>query len=820
MTYEHIFLPSSVVTKANYKASSAPFKPKFPVRDRPSHVESLLNKFDLIRKKIQEDAANPSPLTLRDKQGSYWQFASKEGFDLQFGSLESKRNGIRLVNVRAREDDSESTIATVFVPTGKEQFLQKKLTDYRDSLAPDAKRLRNTAFVDSIEEIGLALMKSLWLDKPERLPQTVPQWIEVWIRLEDISMNDAFEEFSLLTSELGLEIKSETLEFPERGVFLVKADEKGLLSLFENYPYLAELRLVQEAVGFFHDLTWKEQEDATNDLLKRIVHDDKNVSVAVLDGGVNNSNPLLKKFLDEAHRLTHQSSWGVNDQSGHGSQMAGLVVYGFLHEHLQTSDSVVINHRLASVKILPPTGVAPNPKELWGAITQQAVSRVEIALTDYRNIFCMAITSPEDTTDGKPSSWSAAVDVVCFGDEYGGRLFFISGGNVKREYWPQYPTSNLEQSIENPAQSWNALTIGSYTTKAGIYLGLPQDHIPLAQLDELSPYSRTSSNWDNVWPIKPEIIFEGGNLTRDKKGNVENTHDDLNLLTTSSQDIGNLYALIWATSASTALAANFAAKIAAKYPSAWPETIRGLMVHSATWPSGLLKQFNINLGTRSDVKRVLRIAGYGVPNEAKALSSTSSYMTCISQQNIQPFEKIKSTYPIKDIHYYDLPWPKEILLGLGEIQVTLRVTLSYFIEPNPSERSYNNKFRYQSFGLRFDLSNSGDTQSAFRARINIAARTEEEDVTDGDSGRWLIGAKQRSRGSILTDSISIEAAKLADCNMLAVYPTGGWWKERIALGRFDQEVRYSLIVSLETPEESQDIYQAVTTQIITPIPVK
>lgn len=39
----------------------------------------------------------------------------------------------------------------------------------------------------------------------------------------------------------------------------------------------------------------------------------------------------------------------------------------------------------------------------------------------------------------------------------------------------------------------------------------------------------------------------------------------------------------------------------------------------------------------------------------------------------------------KDMHLHDLPWPKEVLLELGEVSVKLRVTLSYFIEHAPGE---------------------------------------------------------------------------------------------------------------------------------------
>ena len=56
--------------------------------------------------------------------------------------------------------------------------------------------------------------------------------------------------------------------------------------------------------------------------------------------------------------------------------MAGLSLYGCLTHLLGGNDTVVLRHRLESVKILPDKG--QNEPELWGEITSQAASRIEI----------------------------------------------------------------------------------------------------------------------------------------------------------------------------------------------------------------------------------------------------------------------------------------------------------------------------------------------------------------------------------------------------------------------------------------------------------
>ena len=50
---------------------------------------------------------------------------------------------------------------------------------------------------------------------------------------------------------------------------------------------------------------------------------------------------------------------------------------------------------------------------------------------------------------------------------------------------------------------------------------------------------------------------------------------------------------------------------------------------------------------------------------------------------------------------------------------------------------------------------------------------------------------------------------MASCNMVAVYPVIGWWRERHNLKKYNSQTRYSLIVSLETPPMDIDIYSCV-----------
>ena len=158
---------------------------------------------------------------------------------------------------------------------------------------------------------------------------------------------------------------------------------------------------------------------------------------------------------------------------------------------------------------------------------------------------------------------------------------------------------------------------------------------------------------------------------------------------------------------------------------------------------------------------------------------------------------------------------------MGEIPVKLKITLSYFIEPGAGEIGWKDKYRYQSHGLRFDVNNVHETENVFRSRVNIAAREENDEISgDAGSSRWAIGINNRSTGSIHSDFWEGTAAALATCNHIAVYPIIGWWRERKHLGKVENQTRYSLIISLETPAQDIELYSTVKNMIEVPIEIQ
>ena len=211
----------------------------------------------------------------------------------------------------------------------------------------------------------------------------------------------------------------------------------------------------------------------------------------------------------------------------------------------------------------------------------------------------------------------------------------------------------------------------------------------------------------------------------------------------------------------------------------------------------------------------------GVPRLDRALRSAADALTLISQATIRPFENGSSSKKVREMNLHELPWPQQQLESLGSTRVRLRVTLSYFIEPNPSNRGWNGRYAYPSYGLRFASKRQDETLGKFRERINKRSRTPNTVLTSHSVDKnWLLGADQQQKpGSLHTDIWIGPAIDLANKNAIAVYPVGGWWKSRPTWDQSDSGVDYALIVSIEAPDIETDLWTPVFQQISTPVEV-
>jgi len=783
-----------------------------PGRNRPVHGLALLNNLNALKPHIDQRRAARAAFELAVPEGITIEFRSAPGFDLAFEKLDLARSRIELLNVR--EVDG-TFLATCYVPDGKLDVLVKKITAYINELTRFNKP-KNADLVESIESIGLATIEALWTDEEPMPEGDGDHWWEIWIRTAELSARDSFNRFLAAAQVLNVHVAQQRLEFPERVVTTIRANRAQLSQAVDLLNLIAEIRNADRPPVVPHELHLTAEDALVANLAGRIEVGGNDVSVAILDTGINRAHPLIAPVLAQVDLHAVEPGWGVHDHHGHGTRMAGLALYGDLRNAIAATGPIELPFRLESSKILPPVPAGAD-QEVLGGITAQGVYRCEIQAPDRRRVLCKAITSSMHQ-QGEPSSYSGAVDQLAFAsDEEERRLFVISAGNVPDNDWLQYPESNQAYGVEQPAQAWNALTVGAYTEKQALpatadYAGWSA----LAPSGDLSPFSSTSCTWGGTWPIKPEVLFEGGNVAVDPARAQAELPISLQLLTTDRNHNVHPVAAFSMTSAATAQAARLAAQVYCAYPDFWPETTRGLLVHHADWTSAQKSRYLV-ANTSAARRHLLRTCGYGVPNGQNVINSVRNRVCLIAQETLQPYRLEGATGKMNELCVFQLPWPKELLYALAEHPVQLRVTLSYFVEPSPAKRGWTNRYRYASHGLRYDLRRQAESVAEFNKRINLAMRDDDEVVdAPGDTG-WLFGDKLRRFGSIHSDRWTGMAIDLASRDHIAVYPVVGWWRQRTHRGRCNATARFSLIVSLEASDVDIDLYTAIQTQLEIPI---
>ncbi len=782
----------------------------------------------------------------RDK-GFTVEVKSPDNIGLEYTKLEDSRGKQKLEVLNVKLDDQGKIIsAVIYIPPQKidSKSITKKIDDYQDQTKNTRYGPKNRQLFNTVDNIIAADLLAFWTDNiPFPANDVLFGW-ELWLR--DGTIDNVRE---VARSLGGIVLSEHHLRFPDRQICSAHCNLSSIQKLRLSTNALTGFRFNRTQSDFFASMEPRTQRQWQDELVGRLNYNMQNSSVCILDTGLYEEHPILKPAIQPKAVDTYHPDWGKDDHDGHGTQMAGLALIGDITPLLEGNSRLDITHYIESVKVFPCSG--HNANEHIASITEESIYRAETNYPQIDRVFCLSWTvSPEEIEDepvkslnGQPTALSAKIDQMSFGtdnvqewqvEDSKKRLFFISAGNVQgRLTHTEYPYENDLSEIEEPAQAWNAVTVGAYTNKLWVTDSQYNEWEPVAKAGELSPRSRTSVIWGKKsWPVKPDIVMEGGNHIG--KGNIPpEDHPDLHVLTTGKD---SPFCHSSDTSSANAQAARLGAMIRAKYPNYWPETARGLLVHSARWTTAMLQQSNDPANANMQQKiNLLRRYGYGVPNSEILLSSFSNKPCIIIQDYLKPFTR-KEDKPYAnygEMNFYQLPWPKEQLEQLFSEKLNLRITLSYFIEPSPSERPPKTKYSYASHDLRFKLQRAGENYEQFLQRINAEMAEAEAHESDPENieqmiennnrgqDNWLLGPMVRDRGALISDLWTGTGADLANQNMLAVIPQGGWWKHRLKFPnkenpRYLQKVRFSLILSIET-EFDIDIYTPIKQQISIPI---
>lgn len=767
--------------------------PELPPRDPSAHRTLLIAQLDRLAA-----SAHARPPGSRDPEATREIIAvhPAPGSALAEASLGDAVAGVRVVG-----SDPDSKVVLIDAPNADLSALRTKLDEYVDpSKLTKRRKAKNAPLVEPINLIQSATVEDIGPSLLTPMSDGIARWLELTCR------GGLYDPETTAASRRQIERQLERLErssvvaqftAPLHVVLYVKLTLEHLRELISATDCVFDAQLAEAKLRDW--LLYEVDEEFDLSFVHVEAPPANAPGVVILDTGIKSDHPLLASAIAHAESVVPGIRSAV-DVDGHGTQMAGVALHRSDLGEVISRGRAKASHWLQAIKL---TAAGAESREesaraTWPPITVQAVERAEASgMPVGHRVFAMAVTA--DLEPLVPTTWSQALEQIAYNDGKG-RVFCVSAGNADSRDVGNiagYPQLNLIQSIQDPAQAWNALTIGAFTA----FSELPKEdryrgYSAVAPAGGISPHSTAKPTEATHVPNKPDLVMEGGNVAFDGLA-PDSSIGSLTTLTTGHRQNRPLSAM-WATSCATAHAAGLAASVWTSDSRLRPETVRGLLVHSASWTEAMLEQFE-SLDDR------LRICGYGVPDESFAKACARERATVIVEDRMPnsviverarkkpPKRKttpLTTPVPEKIAKFFRLPFDEEALLT-HSADVELRVTLSYFAEVETYRRR-----AIRGLDLRWDMQGPQESEEDFRWRINKRVRLSEPEGHKSKSFKWQIGPDRRARGTVQSDRWVGKASMLAGSKLIAVTPVGGWWDDYVALRT--KELPFSLIVTIQT----------------------
>jgi hypothetical protein len=768
---------------------------RIPTRDPRAHAEVLQGQLNTLEQRLAEIGSEPRPE--RSEGFLYAANFAKES-DPRVESLSDKHTDTKLVDY-----NDEERRALVYTPRPKARALRKKIAKYGNvEDTTKTGKPHNRLLVAPLETLTPATLVDLsdgWL-REDALPGS--EWVEVWLRGGERDDADSRERRRLALQEFldghGLLPEAtvagdlQAFRATEHDIYLLKLSDAALYDLPSQLPEVFHLGPPQRTI------VPQMLEMQKNELGVPEVADppESASTVVLLDTGVSETHPLLKSLFIDSGSSSIAGDPSSDDSAGHGTRMAGLAAYGALGNHLQQGGPVSPRCLLQNVRIH--SGAEnPGPEPMLER-TRDAVLEAEQVQAS-RRIFNLPLGA-RTSKPGGTTPWSVAVDSLAFAG--GGRLFCVAAGNEPINKMPKpgdYFAANLSSGLTSPGEALNPITIGAITDLTTLDPG-SAGRKPLAAAGQLNPSSRCDVG--GIRALKPDLVFEGGNLSADANGC--RADEAMQLLTTArGHATGPWLTTASMTSAATSRVSGLAAEIWQANPTRRPETIRALLIHSARWTPAMRQQF-------PDKRDLFRAVGYGTPSREKATWSEYTRPTVIFEGKLHPLRWLDVPGEKKrgrEMHFHELPMPDEALESLGDQEIELSVTLAYFAQPNETRG-----VRYMSAGLRWEMQRPLESPSDFRKRINKLEREEGEKFKSGaEKIPWDLGREARGRGTVQSDRARLSPTQLLGSRAIAVWPVQGWWHDRKIEG--DPALRYSLVITIDAGDQEVDLYTPILNEI-------
>ncbi|MBD3560784.1 S8 family peptidase, partial [Planktothrix sp. FACHB-1355] len=646
-----------------------------------------------------------------------------------------------------------------------------------------------------------------WLDKHNL---TYEEWDDLYSEREAKFIK--FIQEPLYRGEILRSVQSDEVgisRLPDSFSCRIRILGKGLKDLVLNFPYIFD---VSEADEFIAPSVTPNSSESDQEQFQLEAPEPNAPKVCIIDSGIQEIHPKLRVAID----CNLSTSWVPGETNmtadycrggGHGTRVAGAVLYprGIPQTGRQQAVCWLQNARILDAR-------NELPKRLFPPDVLEEIVNIYYCQTRTR-IYNHSIAGISPCRTQSMTSWAAAIDKLSWENDV---LFIVAAGNIEAranyvtrpsisahiQAGRKYPQYLLQPSarVANPAQSFQALTVGSVAHKT-------YNNPPLRSIAEENHPSSFSCSGPGIWDtIKPEVVEYGGDYAIDSPTSLNFTTPESVCpeLIRSTRDGGKA---VSADAVGTSFAApkvtHIAAALAAAFPQESTLLYRALVVQSARLP-----EWTNNLDAK-ELYYAIRTMGYGIPDINRALGNSPNRITLTTRG----LERIKA----RQAKVYQVKVPENFLPQGEGFDILIEITLSYVAEPRRTRRNHR---KYLSTWLDWTCSKCGEDPDRFLDRV-LSEYDAPEEAEKGDKlFRWTLGKRQfkptngqtspkgidgivkelsRSKGTIQKDWATVKSYELREGFCISVVGHAGWNQDTNA------EVPFALVVSFEAVNSSIDV---------------
>jgi hypothetical protein len=637
-----------------------------------------------------------------------------------------------------------------------------------------------------------------WSDKRD---QTLQKWDELLDKREIDFRNFVEACGGSIPQGTMYDDRSHLNLLPDSFSCRVEISGKGLKDIALNYPYVFDISEPEQLVNL------DAQSDNLPDFPLAFILAPPAADapkICIIDSGIQESHPLLKAAMDHENSrswVPSQSNVTADEVQGggHGTRVAGALIYP---QGIPQSTNERAICWLQNAKVLDRDSQLSDKLHVPDVLTEI----IDIYHKDAgTRIFNHSITGSSPCRIIYMSAWAATIDYLSWQNDV---LFIVAAGNipVKRleglslarrtldeysEAGKAYPGYLLQASarIANPAQSFQALTVGSIAHAT-------YDKEFKRSVAEANHPSAFSCTGYGIWnSIKPDVVEYGGDfaIDSDTEPNFSTPAEICpELVRTTEGGAPAVASDSIGTSFAAPKVAHIAAALEATFPQASCLLYRALIVQSARLPEWT-DDPAVNL---SDA---IRMMGYGLPNLARAIGNADDRITLITQED--------KFIQARQAHIYQVGIPPELQSPADDFDIRVEITLSYKAEPRRTRRS---KRKYLSTWLHWECSHKGELPDAFLTRVLKNHETSDSNSDSDGLFSWTLGQQKnhgnkvkdtsRSIGTIQKDWTTIKSFNLREKFCIAVVAHQGWNNDPTA------QIPYALTVSFEVIGAEIPIY--------------